>query len=148
METRSHRIVIVGGGAGGLELAVQLAAGGEKDVLLVDSSQTHVWKPRLHELAAGMRRGQVDELDYAGLASQWGFAYERGTLADVDPDSSMIKLAALDDRNGQTPIAERHNGYQALVLAIGGVTPDLGTEGVLEHAILLDRAGDAETLFQ
>lgn len=148
MDTRSHRIVIVGGGAGGLELAVRLAADDQKDVLLIDSEQTHIWKPRLHEMAAGMRRGQVDELDYAGLASQRGFAFERGTLADVDPQAATITLAALAGANGRTPVAERRIGYETLVLALGGVTPDLGTEGVLDHAILLDRASDAERLFQ
>src|SRR5699024_2910591 len=43
---------------------------------------------------------------------------------------------------------ERTIRYRALVLALGGVTPDLGVDGVLEHAILLDRATDAETLFR
>ena len=34
------------------------------------------------------------------------------------------------------------------MLAVGGVTPDLGVEGVLEHAAMLDRAPDAEALYQ
>jgi len=148
METRSHRIVIVGGGAGGLELAVRLAAGGEKGVLLIDSSRTHVWKPRLHELAAGMRRGQVDVLDFAGLAAKWGFAFERGTLTNIDSQSNTITLAKLDDGDGHVYVGERSIGYQALVLALGGVTPDMGVEGVLDHAILLDREDDAEALFR
>lgn len=148
MATRFHRIVIVGGGAGGLELAVRLARHGQRDVLLVDEGQSHVWKPRLHELAAGMRRGEVDALDYAGLAATWGFAFERGSLADIDPAARTVTLSALADRNRQTPMGERQIGYQALVLALGGVTPDMGTEGVLEHAFVLDRENDAEALFQ
>src|SRR4029077_5070132 len=44
-----HRIVIVGGGAGGLELATRLGdkLGRRKRALvtLVDKSRTHLWKP-------------------------------------------------------------------------------------------------------
>lgn len=148
METRTHRTVIVGGGAGGLELAVRLATGGERNVLLIDRSTTHVWKPRLHEMAVGMQDGQLGELDYAGLAARWGFAYERGTLSDIDPDQNTLTLAAEDGDDGRAPLNERRIGYQALVLAVGGVTPDMGTPGVLEHAVLLDRQEDARTLFR
>lgn len=148
MQTRSHRIVIVGGGAGGLELAVRLAKTRERDLLLVDSTPTHVWKPRLHELAAGAGRGHVDELDYAGLAENWGFAFEQGVLRDVDPQSRTLTLDAITDHNGDTLLPERSITYQALVLALGGVTPDLGVEGVLEQAVLLDRESDAEALFR
>ncbi|HEY7761025.1 MAG TPA: NAD(P)/FAD-dependent oxidoreductase, partial [Burkholderiales bacterium] len=52
-----HRIVIVGGGAGGLELATRLGdrLGRRKRaiVTLVDKSRTHLWKPLLHQVAAG-----------------------------------------------------------------------------------------------
>lgn len=52
------RIVIVGGGAGGLELATRLGDGygrkGKLDVTLVERNRTHVWKPK----AARDRRGQ------------------------------------------------------------------------------------------
>ena len=53
----SHQIVIVGGGAGGLALATRLGdtlgKRGRVAVTLVDSARTHVWKPKLHEIAAG-----------------------------------------------------------------------------------------------
>lgn len=148
MQMRSHRIVIVGGGAGGAELAVRLARSGEQDLLLIDSSPTHVWKPRLHELAAGAGRGHVDELDYAGLAEHWGFAFEQGELNDVDPQEKNLKLDRITDKNAETQVPERTIAYQALVLSLGGVTPDLGVDGVLENAVLLDRESDAEALFR
>ncbi|GAB3682108.1 NAD(P)/FAD-dependent oxidoreductase [Salinisphaera aquimarina] len=139
-------IIIVGGGAGGAELAVKLAADGQAGVRLIDREATHVWKPRIHELAAGLRRGHVDELGYAGLAQRWGFAFERGTLADIDADANTIRLAAERDDDGQTLVPERSVAYRALVLALGGVTPDLGVDGVLEHAFMLDSARDAEVI--
>jgi len=52
-----HRIVIVGGGIGGLVTATRLARkprGSDKaEVLLVDRNRAHVWKPMLHTFAAG-----------------------------------------------------------------------------------------------
>jgi len=55
--TALHRIVVVGGGAGGLELATKLGDKlGRKDkarVMLVDRARRHVWKPMLHAVAAG-----------------------------------------------------------------------------------------------
>ncbi|MDI6002435.1 NAD(P)/FAD-dependent oxidoreductase [Cobetia marina] len=146
--TRDADIVIVGGGAGGLELAVRLAKAGHKDVLLIDRDTSHVWKPRLHEIAAGLGRRQVDELGYAGLAEQWGFRFECGTLEGVDPEQRQITLAAIpgreDDATAEVPVRVR--GYRQLVLALGGVTPDMGVEGVLEHACLLDSPEDAERI--
>ena len=58
---KEHRIVIVGGGAGGLELATKLGdrfgslknASKKVSVILVDKNRTHLWKPKLHEVAAG-----------------------------------------------------------------------------------------------
>lgn len=49
-----QKILIIGGGAGGLEMAVGLAKRFAKqfEVVLVDKEKTHVWKPHLHEIAA------------------------------------------------------------------------------------------------
>src|SRR5690349_12651310 len=51
-----HRIVVVGGGAGGLELVTRLGDTLGKSrkalVTLVDKSRTHLWKPLLHQVAA------------------------------------------------------------------------------------------------
>ena len=52
-----HKIIIVGGGAGGLELATQLGntlgKSNKAKITLVDQKLTHIWKPLLHEIAAG-----------------------------------------------------------------------------------------------
>ncbi|MEO0691127.1 MAG: hypothetical protein AAFY51_12640, partial [Pseudomonadota bacterium] len=53
---RKTQIVVVGGGAGGLELVRRLGAKyGRKnhDIILVDKNASHIWKPLLHEVAAG-----------------------------------------------------------------------------------------------
>lgn len=62
------RIVIVGGGAGGLALASKLGRKlGHKqgfDICLVDRSPIHIWKPKLHEVAVGVIDQSLDGLLY------------------------------------------------------------------------------------
>ncbi len=144
----SFSVVIVGGGAGGLELAAGLAKDGCKDILLIDHNTSHVWKPRLHEMAAGLGFGEVDALSYAGLAEKWGFAYQQGELHSVSPDDGAVTLAAIENEGGVVVVRQRRVAYKCLVLAIGGSVPDFGTEGVLEHAFRLVDGNDAERLFK
>ena len=67
-----HHVVIVGGGAGGLELATKLGDSlgrkGKAIITLVDQSKTHVWKPLLHEIAAGSMNPERHELVYLAQA--------------------------------------------------------------------------------
>ena len=57
MADEIHKILIIGGGAAGLELATHLGhALGKKglaEVTLLDATSTHIWKPLLHEVASG-----------------------------------------------------------------------------------------------
>lgn len=67
-----HRIVIVGGGAGGLELATRLGntlgRRGKVEVTLIDKARTHVWKPKLHEIAADSMDMSAHEVALHGFA--------------------------------------------------------------------------------
>ena len=76
------RIVVVGGGAGGLELVTRLGdrlgRRGEAVVRLVEKSRTHLWKPLLHEIAAGSMDVTRHELDYLAQAHWHGFRYRYG----------------------------------------------------------------------
>lgn len=146
MGSTSTRVVIVGGGAGGLKLATRLASQKRIQVYLIDQSATHIWKPRLHEMAAGARRGMVDEITYTRLAERWGFAFFQGKLCDVDPKAHRIALAPMENAEGRAVVGKRALAYDVLVLAAGGVTSDLGVEGVTEHAFMLDHVADAEAI--
>lgn len=142
-----HRIVIVGGGAGGLELATLLGnrAGrrGQADILLIDANLTHLWKPRLHEVAAGALNADVDELSYAGHAKRHHFRFSLGRMCGLDRAAREIILAPHIDDN--IPILpERRVGYDTLVIAIGSNTNDFGTSGARENCIFLDRRSAAE----
>ena len=72
---KKKQIVVVGGGAGGLELVRRLGARyGRKnhDIILVEKNRTHIWKPLLHEVAAGSLDANMDEIGYGGHGARWG----------------------------------------------------------------------------
>ena len=70
MASALHRIVIVGGGAGGLELATRLGDGlgrkGRAEITLIDRARSHIWKPKLHEVAAGSMDVGLHEVSFRG----------------------------------------------------------------------------------
>ncbi|CAM3436219.1 NAD(P)/FAD-dependent oxidoreductase [Paraphotobacterium marinum] len=139
-------IVVVGGGAGGLELVTKLGnkLGKNKkaNVTLVDRNTSHVWKPLLHELATGAIDEGVDALSYSSHAKNHGFNFQLGTLCDVDTSSKFITLAPLIE-NSEVILPERKVDYDYLVLAIGSTSNDFNTPGVSENCIFLDSPSQA-----
>src|SRR6476620_9378054 len=91
-----HRIVIVGGGAGGLELATRLGdkLGRRRRALvaLVDKSRTHLWKPLLHQVAAGSMDLNDHELDYLYQARWHYFQFQLGSMAGLDREKKEIHI--------------------------------------------------------
>jgi len=142
-----QRIVIVGGGAGGLELAARLGALGAAqagvEVLLIDSALTHVWKPLLHEIAAGTQRADEGEVEFLQLARRHGFRFQLGTLQGLDRAAKQVWLAPLADERGEEIAPRRAVAYDVVVFAVGSVVNPFGTPGVAEHAATLDEADDA-----
>ena len=142
-----HHIVIVGGGAGGLELATWLghALGkrGKAAVTLIDRRRTHLWKPLLHEAAAGSMDHAVSELDYLAQAHWHGFRYRIGEMIDLDRQRRHVRVAPFFDEDGRQVTPSRSVHYDTLVIAIGSLTNDFATPGVEEHAISLDTPDDA-----
>lgn len=70
--TGSHRLVVVGGGVAGLDIASHLAgkvAGNRRiAVTLIDRESAYVWKPMLHTVAAGTSDAGAQETVYAAQA--------------------------------------------------------------------------------
>lgn len=136
------KILVVGGGAGGLELATQLGhklgKKGKADITLVDRNATHLWKPLLHEVATGSLDEGVDAVSYRAHAANHHFDFQIGTFSELDRDNKQIVLAPLLDEKGEQILPERRLDYDNLVLAIGSVSNDFGTEGVREHCVFLD----------
>ncbi|WP_213875337.1 NAD(P)/FAD-dependent oxidoreductase [Pseudomonas sp. dw_358] len=144
----THRIVIVGGGAGGLELATRLGKTlgkrGKANVTLVDASLTHIWKPLLHEVAAGSLNSSEDELNYVAQAKWNHFNFQLGKMSGLDRAGKQIQLAATYDEQGVELVPARVLNYDSLVIAVGSTTNDFGTRGAAEHCLFLDTRAQAE----
>src|SRR5438067_13656378 len=96
-----HRIVIVGGGAGGLELATRL---GDKlgrrnkaHVTLVEKTRTHFWKPHLHEIAAGSMDIGSYETNYLAQSHWHCFRYRVGEMNGLDRARREVHVAPFVD---------------------------------------------------
>jgi NADH:quinone reductase (non-electrogenic) len=143
-----HHIVVVGGGAGGLELATRLGKrlgrGGRANVTLVDRNRTHVWKPLLHEVAAGSMDIHAHQLDYPAQARWHHFSFCYGALEALDRGRREISVAPVLDERGAEVIPRRVLRYDTLVLAVGSVANSFGMPGVAEHAFALDSADEAD----
>ncbi|NGX17004.1 NAD(P)/FAD-dependent oxidoreductase [Wenzhouxiangella sp. XN24] len=136
-----HRIVIVGGGAGGIGTATRLGRKlgrkGSAHVTLVDRVESHVWKPLLHEVATGALDTGIDAVSYRGHAAANGYHFQQGRLAGLDRANRRVVLAPIYD--GATELLPaRDLEYDYLVIAIGSVANDFGIPGVKRHCLFLD----------
>jgi NADH dehydrogenase len=142
------RVVIVGGGAGGLELATRLGdkygRKGKLEVTLIERNRTHVWKPKLHEIAAGSMDLSAHEVDYLAQSYWHGFRYRIGEMIGIDRDQRQVLVAPYFDNEGREVTPKRSFGYDVLVVAIGSQNNDFGTPGVVDHAIKLESQADAK----
>ena len=147
MDTALHRIVVVGGGAGGLELATRLGnklgRRGKAHITLIDKARTHLWKPLLHEIAAGSMDEDMHAIDYLAQAYWHGFVYRSGAMEGIDRARRLVQVAPFVDDEGKLVTSRQDIGYDTLVIAIGSLTNDFGTPGVKAHAIALETAEEA-----
>jgi NADH dehydrogenase len=145
-----HKIVIVGGGAGGLELATKLGKRfGRSDkasITLVDANLTHIWKPLLHEVAAGALSSATEELNYHAQAKWNHFSFELGRMEGLDRQSKTIRLAAVMDEQGDPLIAARSLSYDTLIVAVGSTSNDFAIAGARDHTVFLDTRQQADVL--
>lgn len=145
MRQEAHRVVIVGGGAGGLELAARLGRQfGPKHIVLIDKVDSHVWKPSLHEVAAGTLDIHREGLSYFVLARQCGFTFIHGSMHSLDHDAKLVMLAPVYNPAGDEIFPPRSVTYDTLVLAIGSKSNFFGTPGAPEYAVALDSTTQAE----
>lgn len=146
--TQRHQIIVVGGGAGGFELAVQLGKRlGQRalaDVTLVDVKLSHIWKPLLHEVAAGTLNANEDELNYLAHAHWNHFKFRLGALESLDRGNQTITLSPSVDEHGNEFIPRRTFGYDTLVICLGSLTNDFAVPGVREHCYFLDSREQAD----
>ncbi|WP_407941835.1 NAD(P)/FAD-dependent oxidoreductase [Methylobrevis albus] len=137
-----HHIVVVGGGAGGLELVTRLGdrlgKTGKARVTLIDGSRTHLWKPLLHEVAAGSMDEDRHELDYLAHSHWHGYRYRYGRMIGLDRTTKQVHLGPTFDEDGLEITPPRSFSYDTLVIAIGSTTNDFGTPGAKDFAVALE----------
>jgi NADH dehydrogenase len=142
-----HHIVVVGGGAAGLELVTRLGETlgkqGRARITLVERARTHLWKPLLHAVAAGSIDRAQHELNYLAQAHWHHFSYRFGEFIGLDRAAKRIRLAATFDEDGRQITPPSTLAYDTLVIAIGSVTNDFGTPGAKEHAVPLETPDQA-----
>ena len=147
MDGTPHRIVIVGGGAGGLELATRLGRkfgrDGKAEITLIDSKRTHIWKPKLHEIAAGSMDIGDHEVAYLAQAHWHGFRFRIGQMTGLDRSAREVHVGPFMDEDGKEVTPARSFPYDTLVIAVGSQSNDFGTPGVREHALKLETVADA-----
>jgi NADH dehydrogenase len=143
-----HRVVIVGGGAGGLELATRLGdtlgKKGLAHLTLIERARSHFWKPHLHEIAAGSMDLHAHATDYLAQSHWHGFRYRVGEMVGLDRENRLVHVAPVLDEDGQTVSQAYTRGYDTLVISVGSQTNDFGTPGVAEHAIALETPAQAQ----
>jgi len=143
-----HHVVIVGGGAGGLELATKLGDSlgrrGKIMITLIDKTKTHVWKPLLHEIAAGSMDPDKHELNYLAQAHWHHFKFRLGSMDNLDRAKREISISPYFDEEGEEVIPRRTVQYDTLIIAVGSTTNDFGIKGASEYSIALDTQDQAE----
>jgi NADH dehydrogenase len=143
-----HRIVVVGGGAGGLELVTRLGhklgRRGKAHVTLIEKARTHFWKPHLHEIAAGSMDLHTHAIDYLAQSHWHHFRYRLGSMVALDRERREVHVAPVLDDAGQPITPPYVRRYDTLVIATGSHTNDFGTPGVHEHAIALETPEEAD----
>lgn len=108
-----------------------LGRGGEVLITLVDKNRTQIWKPKLHEIAAGSMDFGDHEVDYMAQAHWNHFTFRIGELKGLNRAEKTIELAPYVDIDGVpvTPIQEI--AYDTLVVCVGSLSNDFGTQGVI-----------------
>ena len=118
------------------------------DITLIDRAADHVWKPRLHEVAAGLLDGSEDGSSFPDLAARNGFRFRLGPLTSVDAQSRSVTIGAVSKAQGGELLPERTIPYDTLILAFGSEVNDYDIPGVKENCHMLDSAEQALALKQ
>lgn len=140
------RIVVVGGGAAGMELVAKLAKNAIKndiELALIDNKLKHIWKPLLHEVAVGTLSALDHEVDYVSYASQHGFRFHYGYVEGLDREEKCVIIKELIE---EAENSQRRIPYDILVFATGSISNDYGIPGLKQHCYFLDNLSEAETL--
>src|SRR5919107_2052248 len=128
------RILVLGGGFGGLFTALGLARAG--DVTLVANEDHFLHTPLLYEYLSGEVEAWHIAPRYSELIGDDKVHLVQGAVTDIDFDRKEVSVAG----------RVRRLSYDYLVLAVGGVTNFWGVEGAEQHALPFRKIRHADEL--
>jgi NADH:ubiquinone reductase (H+-translocating) len=125
-------LVIIGGGFGGVNLALQLKNDPDFTITLVDKNNYNFFPPLIYQVATGFLENSNISYPFRKLFRKYSNIHFRlGKLIKVNPASHTIQL-----NNGEL-------AYDYLVFATGAVTNYFGMENIRKHAIPMKNVDDA-----
>ncbi len=130
-KTDKKRVVIVGGGFGGLKLANKLR-NSDFQVVLVDRNNYHQFPPLIYQIAsAGIEPSSISFPFRKIFQKRDNFFFRMAEVRSVFPEQNIL----------QTSIGKVR--YDYLVLAAGTTTNFFGNKNVEEHAIPMKNVSEA-----
>jgi len=130
---KKKKVLIIGGGHGGLFTALDLA--GSADVTLVSDTDHFCFRPLLYEYMSGEVEAWHIAPDYKELFGD-EINFVRGAVEAIDLKNQTVKVSARQDSFD----------YDALVLAVGGVTNFWNVAGAEDFALPFRGIADADEL--
>jgi NADH dehydrogenase len=133
MATKQARILIIGGGFGGLFTALDLAGAGE--VTIVSPEDHFLFTPMLYEYLSGEVEAWHIAPHYKELLDE-SVRIIHGQVTDIDLNTREVSIEG----------RERKVAYDVLVLAVGGTTNYWNIEGAQEFALPFRKLAHADAL--
>ena len=138
MDSR-HRVVVIGGGFGGLSTTRALA-GTDVDVTVVDRTKHHLFQPLLYQVAAGiLPPGLIAPAIRSVVRKQANARVLLAEVRDIAVDRRVVSATAPDGRPLELP-------YDSLVVAAGGTHAYFGRDDWAEFAPGMKTIADARGL--
>ena len=117
------RVVIAGGGFGGLKLAQELDSR-HFQVILIDHHNYHQFPPLIYQVASsGLEPSSIAFPFRSALRKKKGFVFRLAEVQGVSPERSIL----------QTSVGEVK--YDYLILACGGTTNFFGNDQIARHSL-------------
>src|SRR6478672_9897434 len=139
MSNGRHRVVVVGGGFGGLNAARYLKDA-PVDVTIVDRTNHHLFQPLLYQVAAGLiSPGLIAPAIRATIKKQRNARALLGEVKDLDLDNKVVRALGPDGRNIDLE-------YDSLVVAAGASHSYFGKDEFAEYAPGMKTIEDARYL--
>jgi NADH dehydrogenase len=127
------RIAVVGAGFAGLTAAREL--GRQYEVTVLDGSPWFEWLPNTHELLSGVKRPADLRLPHRALVARAGHRFVQATVAAIDAGAGRLVTSG-----------GRSIGFDACIVAVGGVHDTFGVPGADRHAMSFKGVDDCDAI--